>query len=133
MDKPDPKKIKAKLLADPNTAKIAEALGVGLDEYVQLILNYVEDPNLDPPIYIANDAELKSLGAVAPSTAEMKKFIESSMAVLDAAQGSGYQGKTKPLVAMPTEESVAKPLKAKEDAALKDALKQQLRNKPKKG
>src|SRR5687767_12648342 len=54
--------MKAKLIADPNTKKIAESVKLPLEQYIELVMKYAANPNIDPTVYVAEDEDLKAAG-----------------------------------------------------------------------
>lgn len=69
-------RIAAKVMADPNTAKIAEQLGVPLEEYVQSVVTFIADPKAEPEFVTISDENLKKMGAPPPSIEEMTAYVQ---------------------------------------------------------
>jgi hypothetical protein len=98
-----PEEIRKKVLADPNTAQIAEKLGVSLDEYVNQVVFFVLNPNAEPSLYVVEDEDLRSMG-VEPSTEDdVGKYLMEAIAIAKAANPSTteYSDAKKKLVEMP--------------------------------
>jgi hypothetical protein len=71
--------LREKILADPNVARLAQVLGVPLDEYVNQIGYYINNPGVQPALAMASDEDLRNkLGVEPPSgfDAPRKKTIE---------------------------------------------------------
>jgi hypothetical protein len=69
MDKPDAAgiaMIKKRLMEDPNTAKIAEKLGMTFESYLELVMKYVNNPNMDAMVDIVSDEDLRAAGTEPP-------------------------------------------------------------------
>lgn len=68
LTKPIPE-LRAELLVDKDTLRIAKALKMKIEDYVELVLEYVQNPDKEPEMYIADDEELRKLG-YEPRTSE---------------------------------------------------------------
>ncbi|MFZ5470094.1 MAG: hypothetical protein ACOZIN_11720 [Myxococcota bacterium] len=119
----DPQAIRAAILADPNTARIAETLEVPLEEYVEQVLEFAMNPGAEPELLLISDENLKAMGAPPPpDMKEMNDYIQEGLEISAVTQGSGYQKAAKPKVALPE----APPAKASPDEVrddLKDDVK----------
>lgn len=67
--------VRAELLKDADTKRIAKAVGMELEAYVELVLQYAQDKDKEPVLQIVEDEELKANGFSAPSTEEVAKFL----------------------------------------------------------
>ncbi len=54
--------VRAELLKDPDTKRIAKAVGMELEEYVELVLEYAQDKDKEPMIKVVSDEELHAAG-----------------------------------------------------------------------
>ncbi|MFP2928851.1 hypothetical protein ACLESO_27365 [Pyxidicoccus sp. 3LG] len=54
--------VRAELLKDPETRKIAEAVSMKLEDYVELVLKYAQDKDKEPEVTVISDEELKKNG-----------------------------------------------------------------------
>lgn len=82
-------KVRAELLADPDTKRIAKAVNMKLEEYVELVLDYAQHPDKEPVLQVASDEELKKADPNyhPPSAQEVAQFF------LDGANGKlGLEG-----------------------------------------
>jgi len=61
--------VRAELLKDPDTKKIADAVQLKLEEYVELVLKYAQDKDLEPQLAIVSDEDLRKHG-VTPVTVD---------------------------------------------------------------
>lgn len=61
--------VRAELLKDPETKKIAEAVSMKLEDYVELVLKYAQDKDKEPELAVVSDEELKKNGFT-PMTAD---------------------------------------------------------------
>src|SRR3954470_22196729 len=67
--------VKAELLSDPNTKKIADSLKMELPAYVEMVLDYAYNPDKEPVMTIATDEELKANGYEAPSGEDVGRWL----------------------------------------------------------
>lgn len=95
-----PEAIVEKLLDDPNTPKIAEKLEMKLEDYVALVVHYVMNPNEQPMLNIVKDEDLAKQGLKPISSDEINTYMEQSLAVAEAAVGSGFSEAKKAPVSM---------------------------------
>jgi hypothetical protein len=95
-----PEAIVEKLLDDPNTPKIAEKLEMKLEDYVALVVHYVMNPNEQPMLNIVKDEDLAKNGLKPISAGEMNAYMRESVAVAEAAVGSGFSEAKKAPVSM---------------------------------
>ena len=51
--------VRAELLADPDTKRIAKSVQMKLEDYVELVLSYAQDKDKEPVLQVASDEELK--------------------------------------------------------------------------
>ncbi|WP_375769053.1 hypothetical protein NR798_46540 [Archangium gephyra] len=68
-------KVRAELLADPDTKRIAKSVGMELEAYVELVLDYAQNPDKQPVLQVADDAELRAAGYEAPTPEEVGQFF----------------------------------------------------------
>lgn len=95
-----PEQFRKLLEDDPNTAKIAQKLGVPLEAYVKQVVHLATHPKEDPQLLYVKDADLRSKGFTPPDAAAMAKHVKAGLEVIDAAGGTGFQATKKPLVNM---------------------------------
>ena len=75
--------LRKELLEDKDTQRIATAIGVPLEQYVELVLDYAQHPEKKPQLDIAPDEELRAMGYEPPTGAEVGQFL------VDTAQNMG--------------------------------------------
>ncbi|MFT3712330.1 MAG: hypothetical protein QM817_32185 [Archangium sp.] len=116
--------LRAKILADPNVAKVAAKLGTPLEEYVNQIAYYINNPDVVPAVAIMSDEDIKKhTGNDAPTFEQLRDAAKAANDAFMAGQApSGFEAARKNTVDMPSSggEQV-KPTKA--DPALQDAIK----------
>jgi 5-deoxy-D-glucuronate isomerase len=125
----NPLEIKKKILADPNTAKIAQTLGVDLAEYVEGVVHFVMNPDQKPELVVVTDEVAKErFGLTLPKEGEIIKQFETELELATVADKTDFQAaKVKPMQ-METPEAPSAERNA-EDLKLKEELKKQLRGK----
>lgn len=126
MDKPPAAsaELRAKILADPNVAKVAAQLGTPLEEYVNQIAYYFNNPDTVPALAQASDEDIKKLtGNDAPTFEQIEAAAKAANDAFMAGQApSGFDDKKKNTLEMPaTGGEQVKTEKA--DPALQDAIK----------
>lgn len=123
LDAPPPvsAEVRAKILADPNVAKLAAELEMSLDEYVNTVGYYLNNPGVEPAFLVVSDANLKKMGVDAPTPEALEANVRASVAAITAGQSpSGYEAPRKNTVELPSQggEAVA----AKPNPDLEDAV-----------
>ncbi|PTL79618.1 hypothetical protein [Vitiosangium sp. GDMCC 1.1324] len=68
-------KLRAELLEDSDTKRIAKAVGMELEAYVELVLDYVQNPDKQPVLQVASDEELRAAGYEPPSAEDVGNFF----------------------------------------------------------
>jgi hypothetical protein len=119
----DPEVIRKKVLSDPNTAKIAENLGVPLEEYVNQVIHFVLNPNAEPSLYVVEDEDLRAMGYPPPDADAMGQYIIEAATIAQTANPSRTEfteARKPPPVQLETPTAAAKP--EQEDSALKAEL-----------
>ncbi|MFH1809472.1 MAG: SHOCT domain-containing protein [Pseudomonadota bacterium] len=71
--------VRAEVLADPETKQIADLLGLELEEYADMVMGYVENPDKDPELYVVDEAKLAEEGFEldVPSVEEMTEWLQA--------------------------------------------------------
>ncbi|MFY1825507.1 hypothetical protein ACN47A_06315 [Myxococcus fulvus] len=99
--------VRAELLADPDTQRIAKSVGMELAAYVELVLDYAQHPEKEPVLQVVPDEILKQSGYEPASIEEVGEFF------LGAARGelglgpppayySGFESKPAPGAGKPS-------------------------------
>jgi len=96
--------LRAKILADPNVAKIAAELNVPLEDYVNQIGYYINNPDAVPALAIAKDEDIKKhFGVDPPTFAQIEANLKASNDAFMAGQApSGFTAHKKNTVEIPT-------------------------------
>jgi hypothetical protein len=68
--------IRAKVLADPNTKKIADSVQMSLEDYVEQVMKYVANPKMEPMVHIVPDNELREAGIEPVDVNKVKAYLE---------------------------------------------------------
>jgi hypothetical protein len=71
--------VRAELLKDPDTKRIAKAVGMELEAYVELVLEYAQDKDKQPVLQVVSDEELRANGFNAPSSEDVAKVLISAV------------------------------------------------------
>ncbi|WP_426753369.1 hypothetical protein [Myxococcus sp. Y35] len=67
--------VRAELLADPDTQRIAKSLDMELEAYVELVLDYAQNPDKEPTLIVAPDEALRAAGYNPPTTQDVANFF----------------------------------------------------------
>lgn len=94
----DPEALRKKILDDPNTARIAEELGVPLEEYVEQVLFYAMNPQAEPQLYVVEDADLRAMGVEPPDPDAMGKYLIEAVTLAEAHEKTEFIDSKKQLV-----------------------------------
>ncbi len=113
---------RAKILADPNVAKIAAELEMDLEEFVNTIGYYQNDPGVEPAFLVVSDENLRKMGVEPPTAEALEANVRASVEAFKAGQApSGFDQPRKKVVDMSGEGGQQVQLKA--DPSLEDAVK----------
>lgn len=74
LTKPIPE-LRQELLVDKDTLRIAKALKMNIEDYVELVLDYVQNPEKEPEIYLATDEQLREVGHEPEDTADIARQL----------------------------------------------------------
>jgi len=120
-----PEVVRERVLADPNTAKIAKELDIPLEEYVEQVVHFVLNPDAEPQMLVLEDADLIKLGHPPPDAQKMLAFVKEAVAVADAGGAStGFEAAKKRAVSLDGGEGASQ---AHTNPQLEEELKKQLR------
>ncbi|SEU22828.1 hypothetical protein [Stigmatella erecta] len=67
--------VRAELLKDADTKRIAKSVGMELEAYVELVLEYAQDKDKDPMIAVVSDEELHAKGFQTPTNEDVAKLL----------------------------------------------------------
>jgi pyruvate/2-oxoglutarate dehydrogenase complex dihydrolipoamide acyltransferase (E2) component len=118
--------LREKILADPNVARLAQELGVPLDEYVNQIGYYINNPGVQPALAMASDEDLRNkLGVEPPTFQEIEANLKASNDAFMAGQApSGFDGPRKKTIELSSQGGKAIDVDPeKTDPKLLDAVK----------
>lgn len=90
-------RLRKNLLADADTARIAKGVGMTLEAYVELVLDFAANPNKEPQLHVVSDEANAPPEARKSSMAEVKKFMEdvvAGRATLDPLSSSGFEAQS---------------------------------------
>lgn len=111
-----------KILADPNVAKMAAELEMPLDEFVNTIGYYLNNPGVEPSFLVVSDENLKKMGVDAPTNEALEANVRASVEAIKAGQApSGFEDAKKKTVEITN--AGGKALTAPSDPDLEDAVK----------
>ena len=124
--------VRAELLKDPETKKIAEALSMKLEDYVELVLQYAQDKDKQPELAVVSDEELRKNGFTPLSSEEAADILIQGMkgqlpgSAPDFEESKFTQDKTgagKPALTAPQGEALTGPRDPTAQKALQEQLK----------
>lgn len=124
LDAPPPvsAELRAKILADPNVAKIAAELEMSLDEFVNTVGYYMNNPGVEPAFLVVSDDNLRKMGVEPPTNEQLEANVRASVEAIKAGQApSGFDAPRKKTVELPSQGGEA--LTAKADPDLEDTIK----------
>ncbi len=120
-----PEAIKKLLMEDPNTAKLAEALKLPLEDYIQLVTLYATTGE-KPQFFVVSDEDLRKMGHEPPDPKKMAAYLTEAVNTIVAREGTAFTAKEKKPVSLgetpaaPAPTAVSNPdLKAELDAQLR--------------
>ena len=67
---------KQQLRDDPETQKIADALGVDIEDYIEQVIHYAQRPQLDAQVKVVPDEEFEEAGISVPSVGDVNAWFE---------------------------------------------------------
>jgi hypothetical protein len=114
--------VRAKILADPNVAKIAAELEMDLDEFVNTVGYYMNNPGIEPAFLVVSDENLRKMGVEPPSNEAIEANVRATVEAIKAGQApSGFEDARKKTVEISAQGGEA--VKPKNDPGLSDDLK----------
>lgn len=124
LDAPPPisAELRAKILADPNIAKMAAELEMDLDTFVNTVGYYMNNPGVEPAFLVVSDENLRKMGVEPPSAEALEANVRASVEAIKAGQApSGFDEPRKKTVEMSGQGG--EPVRIKPDPSLEDAVK----------
>ncbi|KFE70486.1 hypothetical protein [Hyalangium minutum] len=125
LDAPPPisAELRAKILSDPNVAKIAAELEMDLDEFVNTVGYYLNNPGVEPAFLVVSDENLRKMGVNPPTAEAIEANVRASVEAIKAGQApSGFDEPRKKAVELTA--PAGKPVQANPDPELEDTVKQ---------
>jgi hypothetical protein len=114
--------LRAKILADPNVAKIAASLEMDLETFVNTIGYYMNNPGVEPAFLVVSDENLKKMGVNPPTAEAIEANVRASVEAFKAGQSpSGFDQPKKKVMDMSGQGGASVQIKA--DPNLEDAVK----------
>jgi hypothetical protein len=102
-------------------AKIAAELEMELDEFVNTIGYYLNNPGVEPAFLIADDEDLKKMGVKVPTMEAIEANVRASVEAIKAGQApSGFEPARKNTLEMPA--SGGEQVKAPVDPDLEETV-----------
>ncbi|HEX8822326.1 MAG TPA: hypothetical protein VF794_20540 [Archangium sp.] len=94
LDAPPPisAELRAKILADPNMAKMAAELEMDLEEFVNTVGYYMNNPGVEPAFLVVSDENLRKMGVEPPTAEALEANVRASVEAIKAGQSpSGFE------------------------------------------
>ena len=123
LDAPPPisAELRAKILADPNVAKMAAELEMDLEVFVNTVGYYMNNPGVEPAFLVVSDENLRKMGVEPPTAEAIEANVRASVEAFKAGQGtSGFEDPRKKTVDLAAQGGKAVETK---DPGLEDAVK----------
>jgi hypothetical protein len=105
MDKAPPAspELRAIILKDPNSERMAKALGLTLDEFVNRVGYFMANPDAQPLFAVVPDEKLAEMGVQVPTEEAVEANVKASVAAIQAGeQRSGFDSAKKNAVEIST-------------------------------
>jgi hypothetical protein len=115
LDAPPPvsPELRAKILSDPNVAKIAAELKTDLETFVNTIGYYMNNPGVEPAFLVVSDENLRKMGVNPPTNEAIEANVRQSVEAIKAGKApSGYEPPRKKTVEL--QASAGEPVEAKD-------------------
>lgn len=113
--------LRAKILSDPNVAKIAAELEMDLETFVNQVGYYLNNPGTEPAFAVMSDANLRKIGVEPPSAEAIEANVRASVEAIKAGQApSGFDAAKKKPVEMNS--GAGEAVKPKVDPDLEDTV-----------
>ncbi|MFL5347458.1 MAG: hypothetical protein ACJ8AT_21955 [Hyalangium sp.] len=92
--------VRAELLKDADTKRIAKAVGMELEAYVELVLQYAQDKDKEPVLDVVEDEELRANGFNPPTEEQVAQVLiaaaKGELGVNQEFQKSDFQAASTP-------------------------------------
>jgi hypothetical protein len=124
LDAPPPisAELRAKILSDPNVAKMAAELEMDLEVFVNTVGYYMNNPGVEPAFLVVSDENLRKMGVEPPTAEAIEANVRASVEAFKAGQApSGFEDARKKGVDLASQGG--KPVETKADPGLDEAVK----------
>jgi hypothetical protein len=124
LDAPPPisAELRAKILSDPNVAKMAAELEMDLEVFVNTVGYYMNNPGMEPAFLVVSDENLRKMGVEPPTAEAIEANVRASVEAFKAGQApSGFEEPRKKTVDLAAQGGKA--VETKADPGLDDAVK----------
>jgi hypothetical protein len=113
---------KAKILSDPNVAKIAAELGMSVDEFANTVGFYLNNPDTEPGFLVVSDENLRKMGVEPPSAEAIEANVRATVEPIKAGTNpSAFQDARRKSVELQAQQEQLKPTAV--DPDLEDTVK----------
>jgi hypothetical protein len=113
---------KAKILSDPNVAKIATELGMSVDEFANTVGFYLNNPDTEPGFLVVSDENLRKMGVEPPSAEAIEANVRASVELIKAGTNpSSFHDAKRKTVELQAQQEQLKPTAV--DPDLEDTVK----------
>jgi hypothetical protein len=113
---------KAKILSDPNVAKIAAELGMSVDEFANTVGFYLNNPDTEPGFLVVSDENLRKMGVEPPSAEAIEANVRASVELIKAGTNpSAFHDAKRKTVELQAQQEQLKPTAV--DPDLEDTVK----------
>lgn len=67
--------VRAELMASQETRELAKTIGLSLEDYVEKVLSYYQDPSKEPMVYVAPEGEIRAAGVEPPTEKAIVEWL----------------------------------------------------------
>ncbi len=67
--------VRAELMKSEETQQLAKTLGLKLEDYVEKVLAYYQDPNKQPMMYVLSDEQIRAAGVEPPTEKAVMEWL----------------------------------------------------------
>lgn len=69
--------VRDELMNDPNTHELAKTLGVEVEEYIDLVIEYAQNPEKEPELYVIEEEDALEEGIEIPTYKEVGDWLKA--------------------------------------------------------
>lgn len=70
--------VRAEIIAAPESKELAKTFGVSVEEYAELVLDYLQNPGKDPLLEVVDEEDAEEQGVPLTSESEVKAWLEKA-------------------------------------------------------